>query len=98
MHSLSCARWVESPYFQYFTGETFFQHAFAHERSGLSHWRKRLGDKLDILLQESLRVAHINDLIEPRPEHVARPVCLRLLRSHREPSSMRGKNHKSAIL
>ncbi len=54
----ACARWVESPYFQYFTGETFFQHAFAHERSGLSHWRKRLGDKLDILLQESLRVAH----------------------------------------
>ena len=53
-----CARWVESPYFQYFTGETFFQHAFPHERSGLSHWRKRLGDKLDILLQESLRVAH----------------------------------------
>jgi IS5 family transposase len=53
-----CARWVESPYFQHFTGETFFQHAFPHERSGLSHWRKRIGDKLDILLQESLRVAH----------------------------------------
>jgi transposase, IS5 family len=53
-----CARWVENPYFQHFTGEEFFQHAFPHERSDLSHWRKRLGDKLDLLLAESLRVAH----------------------------------------
>ncbi len=36
----------------------FFQHALAHERSGMSHWRKRIGDHLDILLQESLRIAH----------------------------------------
>jgi len=62
IHRLSeegvCARWVENPYFQHFTGETFFQHAFPHERSGLSHWRRRIGDKLDALLAESLRVAH----------------------------------------
>ncbi|MCP1838631.1 hypothetical protein ACVIHI_000007 [Bradyrhizobium sp. USDA 4524] len=31
---------------------------FPHERSDLSHWRKRLGDKLERLLAESLRVAH----------------------------------------
>ena len=53
-----CARWVENPYFQYFTGEAFFRHAFPHERSGLSHWRKRIGGKLEALLAESLRVAH----------------------------------------
>jgi transposase, IS5 family len=62
IHALSdeevCARWVENPYFQYFCGEEFFQHAFPHERSGMSHWRKRIGDKLDALLAESLRVAH----------------------------------------
>jgi transposase, IS5 family len=62
IHQLSdegvCARWVENPYFQYFTGESFFQHAFPHERSGLSHWRRRIGGKLDALLAESLRVAH----------------------------------------
>jgi IS5 family transposase len=52
-----CERWVD-PYFQYFTGEEFFQHAFPHERSDLSHWRGRLGDKLELLLAESLRVAH----------------------------------------
>jgi transposase, IS5 family len=53
-----CERWVHDPYFQYFTGEEFFQHAFPHERSDLSHWRKRFGDKLELLLAESLRVAH----------------------------------------
>ncbi|MFK4581297.1 hypothetical protein ABIF83_004744 [Bradyrhizobium ottawaense] len=40
------------------SGEEFFQHAFPHERSDLSHWRKRLGDKLELLLAESLRVEH----------------------------------------
>jgi IS5 family transposase len=53
-----CERWVYDPYFQYFTGEEFFQHCFPHERSDLSHWRKRLGSKLELLLAESLRVAH----------------------------------------
>ena len=51
-------RWVHDPYFQYFTGEEFFQHELVHERSGMSHWRKRIGDRLDILLAESLRIAH----------------------------------------
>ncbi|MBV1699754.1 MAG: IS5 family transposase [Hyphomicrobiales bacterium] len=53
-----CERWIYDPYFQYFTGEEFFQHAFPHERSDLSHWRCRLGDKLELLLAESLRIAH----------------------------------------
>lgn len=52
-------RWVYDPYFQHFTGEIYFQHVVPHERSGLSHWRGRLGaDFLDALIQESLRVAH----------------------------------------
>jgi len=53
-----CERWVHDPYFQHFTGEAFFQHDLPHERSGMSHWRKRIGDKLDLLLAETLRVAH----------------------------------------
>ena len=53
-----CERWVYDPYFQHFTGEEFFQHEFPHERSDLTHWRKRLSDKLELLLAESLRVAH----------------------------------------
>jgi IS5 family transposase len=50
-------RWVHDPYFQHFTGEEFFQHELPHERSGMSHWRKRIGERLDILLAESLRIA-----------------------------------------
>jgi transposase, IS5 family len=70
IHGLSdeevCERWVESPYFQYFTGEEFFQHEFPHERSGLSHWRKRLGNKLELLLAETLRVAHDSGALRTR--------------------------------
>ena len=61
-----CERWVYDPYFQFFTGEAFFQHRFPHERSGLSHWRKRLGDSLDALLTESLRVAHDTGALKPQ--------------------------------
>jgi len=61
-----CERWVYDPYFQHFTGEEFFQHAFPHERSDLSHWRKRLGDKLELLLTESLRVAHASGALRTR--------------------------------
>ncbi len=59
-------RWVQDPYFQYFTGEEFFQHVLLHERSGMSHWRKRIGDRLDILLAESLRIAHDTGALKKR--------------------------------
>ncbi len=49
---------VHDPYFRFFTGEEFFQHAFPHERSDLSQWRKWLGGKLELLLAASLGAAH----------------------------------------
>jgi IS5 family transposase len=61
-----CERWVYDPYFQHFTGFEFFRHEFPHERSDLSHWRKRLGDKLELLLAESLRVAHETGALRTR--------------------------------
>jgi transposase, IS5 family len=61
-----CERWVYDPYFQHFTGFEFFQHEFPHQRSDLSHWRKRLGDKLERLLAESLRVAHETGALRTR--------------------------------
>ena len=70
-----CERWVYDPYFQHFTGETFFQHTFSHERSDLSHWRKRLGSKLELLLAESLRVAHQSGALrtsQPTPSYCMR--------------------------
>lgn len=61
-----CDRWVYDPYFQYFTGAEFFAHEFPHERSGISHWRKRIGGKLDALLAETLRVAHATGALKPQ--------------------------------
>ena len=70
IHGLSdegvCERWVHDPYFQYFTGEEFFQHDLPHERSGMSHWRKRIGERRDLLLAETLRVAHDTGALSTR--------------------------------
>lgn len=39
------ARWVENPYYQHFTGETFFQHRPPIDPSSLTRWRKRIGEE-----------------------------------------------------
>jgi IS5 family transposase len=62
----ACERWVYDPYFQHFTGEEFFEHEFPHERSDLSRRRKRLSEKLEHLLAESLRVAHETGALRTR--------------------------------
>jgi IS5 family transposase len=61
-----CERWVYDPYFQHFTGEEFFRHEFPHERSDLTNWRQRLGTKLELLLAESLRIAHETGALRTR--------------------------------
>lgn len=63
MYNLSdegvCDRWEHDPYFQYFTGESYFQHRFPIERSSMTHFRKRVGEGFFIsLLQESLHTAY----------------------------------------
>lgn len=40
-----CRQWKENPYCQYFCGEAYFQHRFPIERSSMTHWRKRIGEK-----------------------------------------------------
>lgn len=113
IHALSdeevCARWVENPYFQYFTGEEFFQHRFPHERSGMSHWRKRIGDRLDILLAESLRVAHragalkTDDLARVtvdttvQPKNVTHPTDAKLMLTAVEKLGEMAKRHGLAL-
>jgi hypothetical protein len=37
-----------------------------HERSDLTHWRKRIGEKLDKLLAENLRVAHATGALKTK--------------------------------
>ncbi len=39
------ARWVENPYHQHFTGETFFRHRPPTDPSSLVRWRKRIGEE-----------------------------------------------------
>ena len=86
-------RWRENPYWQAFCGEEHFQHRFPIERSGMTHWRQRLGaERLEALLQESLRVAHdtkalhIRDLervavdTTVQPKNVTHPTDWKLLR------------------
>jgi IS5 family transposase len=54
-----CDRWVENPYYQYFTGEEYFRHDLPHDRSTMTRWRGRVSEaELARLLQESLRIAH----------------------------------------
>ena len=37
------AKWVENPYWQYFCGETVFQHALPCHPTSLVKWRKQVG-------------------------------------------------------
>ena len=68
-----CARWVENPYYQYFCGETYFQHRFPIERSSMTHWRHRVGDEFCAeLVAESLRVAYESKAL--RKTHLQRVV------------------------
>lgn len=52
---------------QYFCGEEYFCHDFPIERSGMTHFRERVGaEALEILLQESLAAAHRAGAIAPK--------------------------------
>jgi IS5 family transposase len=54
------ARWVESPYFQHFTGETFFQHQPPIHPSSLSRWRDRIGeDGAEWLLTKTIEAGRV---------------------------------------
>ena len=50
--------WVENPYWQYFCGERYFQQEAPCDRTMMSKWRKRLGEKgAQELFDESLAIA-----------------------------------------
>ena len=50
-------RWVENPYWQYFCGYEQLQHQLPLHPTTLVKWRNRVGDKLDVLLEEVINVA-----------------------------------------
>jgi len=52
------ARWVENPYWQYFCGETYFQHQLPIDPSSMTRWRQRIEEKgCELILAETLRPA-----------------------------------------
>lgn len=59
------ARWVENPYYQHFTGETFFQHRPAIDPSSLTRWRGRIGEAgVEWLLTQTIRAGQKSGAID----------------------------------
>lgn len=59
------ARWVENPYFQHFTGETFFQHKPPIHPSSLSRWRDRIGeDGAEWLLTKTIEAGRAAGMVD----------------------------------
>jgi IS5 family transposase len=58
--------WVENPYWQVFTGETYLQTEPPIDPSSLSRWRKRLGEAgVEELLAQSIEAAKRASVIKP---------------------------------
>jgi transposase, IS5 family len=94
---VACELWIESPYYQYFCGEEFFQHRLPLDRSSMTRWRNRMGEeRLQTLLQESLAVATKTGAMKPgdlarvivdttvQPKNVTFPTDAKLLNRARE--------------
>ncbi len=59
------ARWVEDPYFQHFTGETFFQHKPPIDPTSLIRWRKRIGEEgVEWLLTKTIEAGRKSGAVE----------------------------------
>lgn len=60
-------RWAENPYWQYFCGETYFQHELPLNPSSLSRWRRRLGESgVESLLSATIEAALASKAVKPR--------------------------------
>lgn len=60
-------RWAENPYWQYFCGETYFQHELPLNPSSLTRWRKRLGEAgVESLLSATIEAALASKAVKPR--------------------------------
>jgi IS5 family transposase len=62
-----CAQWLENAYFQYFSGEAYFQTKLPLDRTSMSVWRGRIGpEKLEALIAETLAAAKRAGAVEPQ--------------------------------
>jgi IS5 family transposase len=61
------ARWVGNPYYQHFTGETFFQHRPPIDPSSLTRWRKRIGEEgVEWLLTRTIEAGRASGAVTDR--------------------------------
>ena len=61
-----CANWQRIPYYQYFTGEEYFQHRPPVEPPLLSIFRKRIGKEgFERILQETIKIGLQTQVIKP---------------------------------
>ncbi|MCE2914592.1 MAG: IS5 family transposase [Rubrivivax sp.] len=90
-------RWSENPYWQYFSGERYFQHELPCDASSLVRWRQRIGEAgCEWLLAQSIEAAQRGRVIKRasldtvvldttvQPKAIAHPTDSRLLNKARE--------------
>jgi IS5 family transposase len=102
-HTYGCSddevveRWAENPYWQYFTGEEFFQTALPCDSSSLTRWRQRIGEggveemlAATIAAAQDLKVVRERDLQKVivdttvQEKAIAHPTDSRLIEKARE--------------
>ncbi|MDT8329276.1 MAG: IS5 family transposase [Roseovarius sp.] len=61
------ARWVETPYYQHFCGETFFQHRPPIDPSSLTRWRNRIGEEgVEWLLTKTIEAGRASGAVDDK--------------------------------
>jgi len=62
-----CAKFIENPYFQYFCGNTYFEHKIGLTSESLTNWRKRLGNEIfQQILVETIVLGLAEEVISPK--------------------------------
>lgn len=94
---LAINTWLENPYWQHFTGETWLQIEAPMDSSSLTRWRKRIGEEgVELLLMVTIDAARKIGLIKAKsleriivdttvmPKAIAHPTDSRLLEKSRQ--------------
>lgn len=105
-----CERWLENPYWQFFTGEVFFQTRLPCDASSLVRWRRRLGEAgMEELLAQTIAAAQAMKAVAPRElervivdttvqeKAIAFPTDSRLLEVARKKLVLLAKRHDIAL-
>ncbi len=102
-HTFDCSdelvvnTWVENPYWQFFTGETYLQTKLPIDPSSLTRWRKRMGEEgVETLLLVTIDAARRGGMLKASsldkiivdttvmPKAIAHPTDSRLLEKSRQ--------------